>query len=91
MNNAGSMIYAQLKENPLPLPPVQSIPQPNGGADRNGVPLYAFDRIEVNKHLVTDVPIRVSALRGLGAYANVFAIESFMDELAHRAGPDPLD
>jgi len=91
MDNAGSMIYAQLKENPLPLPPVQSIPQPNGGADRNGVPLYAFDRIEVNKHLVTDVPIRVSALRGLGAYANVFAIESFMDELAHRAGTDPLD
>ena len=90
-NNAGSMIYAQLKENPLPLPPVQSIPQPNGGADRNGVPLYAFDRIEVNKHLVTDVPIRVSALRGLGAYANVFAIESFMDELADRAGSDPLD
>jgi CO/xanthine dehydrogenase Mo-binding subunit len=89
--NAGSMIYAQLKENPLPLPPVQSIPQPNGGADRNGVPLYAFDRIEVNKHLVTDVPVRVSALRGLGAYANVFAIESFMDELALRAGVDPLD
>jgi CO/xanthine dehydrogenase Mo-binding subunit len=89
--NAGSMVYAQLKENPLPLPPVQSIPQPNGGADRNGVPLYAFDRMEVNKHLVTDVPIRVSALRGLGAYANVFAIESFMDELALRAGVDPLD
>jgi CO/xanthine dehydrogenase Mo-binding subunit len=89
--NAGSMIYAQLKEDPLPLPPAQSIPQPNGGADRNGVPLYAFDRIEVNKHLVTDVPVRVSALRGLGAYANVFAIESFMDELALRAGVDPLD
>jgi CO/xanthine dehydrogenase Mo-binding subunit len=90
-NNAGSMIYAQLKENPLPLPPVQSIAQPNGGADRNGIPLYAFDRMNVNKHLVTDVPIRVSALRGLGAYANVFAIESFMDELAQRAGVDPLD
>ena len=90
-DNAGNMIYAQLKEDPLPLPPVQSIPQPNGGADRNGIPLYAFDNMEVTKHLVTDVPIRVSALRGLGAYANVFAIESFMDELALRAGTDPLD
>lgn len=73
------------------MPPVQSIPQPNGGADRNAVPLYAFDSIEVSKHLVTDVPMRVSALRGLGAYANVFAIESFMDELAVRAKSDPFD
>jgi CO/xanthine dehydrogenase Mo-binding subunit len=89
--SAGNMIYAQLKENPLPLPPVQSIAQPNGGADRNGVPLYAFDTLDVSKHLVTDVPIRVSALRGLGAYANVFAIESFMDELALRADTDPMD
>ncbi len=89
--NAGNMIYAQHKEDPLPLPPIQSIPQPNGGADRNGVPLYAFASLEVTKHLVTNPPIRVSALRGLGAYANVFAIESFMDELALRANVDPLD
>ena len=88
---AGNMIYARQKQDPLPLPPAQSIPQPNGGADRNGVPLYAFETMEVTKHLVTDVPIRVSALRGLGAYANVFAIESFMDELALRAGADPMD
>ena len=32
------------------------------------------------------MPIRVSALRGLGAYANVFAIESFIAEYF----PDPL-
>jgi CO/xanthine dehydrogenase Mo-binding subunit len=89
--SAGNMIYARLKEGPLPLPPAQSIPQPNGGADRNGVPLYAFDAMEVTKHLVTEVPIRVSALRGLGAYANVFAIESFMDEWALRASVDPMD
>jgi CO/xanthine dehydrogenase Mo-binding subunit len=30
-------------------------------------------------------------LRGLGSYANVFAIESFMDELAHAAGADPVE
>ena len=88
--NAGNMIYAQHKQGPLPLPPVQSIPQPNGGADRNAVPLYDFDAVSVTKHLVTDVPIRVSALRSLGAYANVFAIESFMDELAARVNVDPL-
>ena len=88
---AGNMIYARQREQVSVLPPVQSIPQPNGGADRNGIPLYSFDSMEVSKHLVTDVPIRVSALRGLGAYANVFAIESFMDELAVRFDKDPFD
>ncbi|MGI9270479.1 MAG: molybdopterin cofactor-binding domain-containing protein [Woeseiaceae bacterium] len=88
---AGNMIYALHKEDPLDLPPAQSIPQPNGGADRNALPLYEFPNVQVQKNLVTDVPIRVSALRGLGAYANVFAIESFMDELAVRAGRDPFE
>jgi nicotinate dehydrogenase subunit B len=36
------------------------------------------------------MPLRVSALRTLGAYANVFAIESFMDELALMANADPV-
>ncbi len=90
VENAGHLIYAQHRSAPLDIPPARSIPQPAGGADRNAVPLYAFDNMNVNKHLVTEVPIRVSALRGLGAYANVFAIESFMDELALTAGQDPL-
>ena len=34
--------------------------------------------------------MRTSSLRGLGAWANVFAIESFMDELAEIAGDDPV-
>ena len=88
--NAGHLIYAQHRSAPLEIPPAASIPQPNGGADRNAVPLYTFENVNVNKHLVTDVPLRVSALRGLGAYANIFAIESFMDELALVAGQDPL-
>ena len=36
------------------------------------------------------MPIRVSALRTLGAYANVFATESFMDEMAALAKADPV-
>ncbi len=90
-DTAGSMIYAQQKAEPLQMPPIQSIAQPNGGADRNGLPLYEFPNVQVIKNLVSDVPIRVSALRGLGAYANVFAIESFMDDLAQRAGRDPFE
>jgi CO/xanthine dehydrogenase Mo-binding subunit len=34
--------------------------------------------------------MRTSSLRGLGAWANVFAIESFIDELAEIAGVDPV-
>src|SRR4029079_15264453 len=40
---------------------------------------------------VKDSPLRTSSLRGLGAQANVFAIESFMDELASAAGADPIE
>ena len=36
------------------------------------------------------MPLRVSALRALGAYHNVFATESFMDELAVMAKADPV-
>jgi CO/xanthine dehydrogenase Mo-binding subunit len=36
------------------------------------------------------MPLRTSSLRSLGAFLNVFAIESFMDELAAAAGADPV-
>ncbi|MFL5298721.1 MAG: molybdopterin cofactor-binding domain-containing protein [Anaeromyxobacteraceae bacterium] len=71
--------------------PARNIPQPSGGGDRNAIPLYAFPRQRVVNHLVTEMPLRVSALRTLGAYANVFALESFMDELAAAAAADPLE
>ena len=51
------------------------IPQPAGGGDRNAIPLYDFPSQQVVHHFIQDMPIRVSALRTLGAYANVFAIE----------------
>jgi nicotinate dehydrogenase subunit B len=71
-------------------------PQPRPGRGpqysiyRNADPLYAFSRRRIVKHFLADSPLRISALRGLGAYANVFAIESFMDELAAAAGVDPV-
>ena len=42
-------------------------------------------------HLVRAAPLRTSALRSLGAHVNVFAIESFMDELALAADADPVE
>lgn len=55
------------------------------------MPLYDIENVLVNKHFVTDIPIRGSSLRGLGAYGNIFAIESFMDELADKNGDDPIE
>jgi nicotinate dehydrogenase subunit B len=78
-----------LAEPQKPAPP-QIVPQPAGGGDRNAVPLYDFPRQRVVHHFLREMPLRVSALRTLGAYANVFAIESFMDELALAAGDDPV-
>jgi CO/xanthine dehydrogenase Mo-binding subunit len=62
----------------------------SGGADRNSIPPYRLGQHRIVAHMVSDLPVRVSALRGLGAFGNVFAIESFMDELAHATGQDPF-
>ena len=66
-------------------------PQANGGgADRNSVPLYDFPSWQIESHRLLTMPIRTSALRTLGAQGNVFAIESFLDEIATERGEDPL-
>jgi CO/xanthine dehydrogenase Mo-binding subunit len=61
-----------------------------GGADRNSIPLYDFPSWQIECHRLTTMPIRTSALRTLGAQANVFAIESFLDELAAERGEDEV-
>ena len=66
-------------------------PLPAGGSHRNAIPLYEFPRQRVTNHLVREAPLRSSALRSLGAHANVFAIESFMDELALIVDADPVE
>ncbi|ORW91193.1 hypothetical protein AWB92_18595 [Mycobacterium sp. IEC1808] len=62
-----------------------------GGTGRNSVPGYDFPSYRVINHLLTEMPLRTSALRSLGAFVNVFAAESFMDELAAAAGRDPVE
>ncbi|WP_175821687.1 molybdopterin cofactor-binding domain-containing protein [Burkholderia sp. BCC0419] len=69
--------------------PFLRIPQPYGNGDRNAVSVYALPRQRVVNHLLLDSPIRTSSLRTLGAFGNIFAIESFMDELALIANVDP--
>jgi CO/xanthine dehydrogenase Mo-binding subunit len=67
-------------------PPLAS----GGGAQRNAIPAYRIPRLRVGLKRLDAMPLRCSALRGLGAPANVFAIESVMDELAAMAGEDAL-
>ncbi|HEX2942384.1 MAG TPA: molybdopterin cofactor-binding domain-containing protein [Rhodopila sp.] len=61
-----------------------------GGGTRNAFPLYDFSARRVIHHLALETPVRTSSLRGLGALPNVYALECFMDELAERAGIDPV-
>ena len=87
---ANNLLASWYLAEPQPIGPATNIPQPAGGGDRNAVPLYDFPRQRIVNHLINEMPIRVSALRTLGAYANVFALESFMDEVAAVAGADPV-
>ena len=68
-----------------------SIPFPTGAAIATPFRSTPCPTRGVVHHFIPAMPLRVSALRGLGAYVNVFAIESFMDELAVLAGADPVD
>jgi CO/xanthine dehydrogenase Mo-binding subunit len=65
-------------------------PANGGGADRNSVPPYDWPSWKIQSHRLLTMPIRTSALRTLGAQGNVFAIESFLDELAAERGEDPI-
>ncbi|KRR03532.1 xanthine dehydrogenase family protein molybdopterin-binding subunit [Bradyrhizobium valentinum] len=77
--------------NPFPRMISTNPPQANGGGgDRNSIPLYDFPSWQIESHRLTTMPIRTSALRTLGAQGNVFAIESFIDELAAERGEDPV-
>lgn len=88
--SGANVLAAWYLNEPQKMGPPQGIPQPAGGGDRNSIPLYDFPSQRVVHHFIPEMPLRVSALRTLGAYANVFAIESFMDELALMANADPL-
>jgi CO/xanthine dehydrogenase Mo-binding subunit len=87
---AGDFLAGLEVDPPFTPTPPKPIPQPEGGGDRNAIPLYALPTLKVTSHFIPAMPLRVSALRGLGAHMNVFAIESFMDELAATAGRDPV-
>lgn len=87
---AGGYAVAQEISPGFPAPPPKPIPMPEGDGDRNANPLYVFPNMDVRYHFVPEMPLRVSALRSLGAHLNIFTIESVLDELALAGGVDPL-
>jgi nicotinate dehydrogenase subunit B len=78
-------------QTPFPVMISSNPPQANGGGgDRNAIPLYDFPAWTIESHRLLTMPVRTSALRTLGAQGNVFAIESFLDEIAAERGEDPV-
>jgi CO/xanthine dehydrogenase Mo-binding subunit len=88
---AGNLLSGLYLKKPFEQPVPDNGGPPNYSADRNAIAFYEFPGQRVVTHFITEMPLRVSSTRSLGAYANIFAIESFMDELAHAAGADPLE
>jgi CO/xanthine dehydrogenase Mo-binding subunit len=70
---------------------VNQPPATGGGSDRNATPPYTVPRLQVLNHRVLAMPVRVSALRALGAHANVLAAECTIDDIALSLGRDPLE
>jgi CO/xanthine dehydrogenase Mo-binding subunit len=89
--SAGSLLAAQHMAEPFPVPAPKPLPLPEGGGDRNAIPIYTFPNARVVHHFIPEMPLRISAMRSLGAYHNVFSIESFMDELSGLAEADPVE
>ena len=88
---AGFTAYEALPGAEPEPPELADVPDEiGGGATRNAEAYYDLPRHRMVHHLLDGVPVRTSTIRGLGSHLNTFAIESFVDELAERAGQDPL-
>ncbi|WP_237214562.1 xanthine dehydrogenase family protein molybdopterin-binding subunit [Falsiroseomonas oryziterrae] len=86
-----TLLAASMLAEPFPVPLSINPPAAGGGGiQRNAVPPYRVPALDVRAHRLLEMPVRASALRGLGALVNVWAIESVMDEIATLAAEDPL-
>lgn len=88
--NAGKLVPAWLLAQPILPSPSLPMPQPEGGGDRNAIPLYDIPNARVVNHFLPVTPLRTSAMRSLGAHLNIVTIESTLDQLAALAGADPV-
>ncbi|MBV8536736.1 MAG: xanthine dehydrogenase family protein molybdopterin-binding subunit, partial [Alphaproteobacteria bacterium] len=89
----GSLVTAQLAGWTKP-----GLEEGFSGAAGNFEPVYAIDNQRVvftylgpTSHRQGPLRLRVGSMRGVGSPDNVFAAESFMDELAVAAGVDAIE
>jgi nicotinate dehydrogenase subunit B len=88
---AAALLATRALPNPPPAPVPNEGSETNPGtATRNAVPYYDIPAHRILHHFIARPPVRTSALRGLGALPNVFALECFLDELASLSNKDPL-
>ncbi|MDB5541108.1 MAG: xanthine dehydrogenase family protein molybdopterin-binding subunit [Devosia sp.] len=88
----GALLSARYLATPFPQDPQVFSITPTGSGDRNSDPLgYSLPQKHVIWHFIKDQPLRQSALRSLGAFFNLFSMESSVDEMARLAGVDPVD
>ncbi len=90
-SGTGFLLASEAMATPPPeVAPFDPTEQRGGGGTRNALPIYDVPAHRIVHHLVMRPPVRTSALRGLGALPNVYAIESLIDDLAARVGEDPV-
>ena len=70
---------------------IDALPGGKPASQRNALPIYDLPSQKVVHHVLERLPVRTGTLRAIGAFLNTFAIECFMDELAHAAGVDPVE
>src|SRR5262252_279683 len=92
LQESPSLLAAWHLDPPFAQPPgIDALPGGKPASERNAVPIYDFHNRRVVHHVLDRLPVRTGTLRAIGGFINAFAIECFMDELAHSAGIDPVD
>jgi len=89
--NAGKLVPAWMLSKALVPSPSLPMLQPEGGGDRNALPLYVIPNAHITNHFLPRTTLRTSAMRSLGAHINILSIESTMDELSSMAAADPVE
>jgi CO/xanthine dehydrogenase Mo-binding subunit len=92
LQESPSLLAAWHLDQPFAQPPgIDALPGILPTSERNAVPLYDFANQRVVLNVLERLPVRTGTLRAIGGFLNTFAIECFMDELAHAAGVDPVE
>ena len=72
-------------------PPIPVGDDNKNAAERNALPYYAIPHVRTTKTIVQSLPYRTSSIRGLGAYINIYAIETLFDDMAESLGRDAVE